>query len=94
MVYVDFVETKFRGMVMSHLLADTEMELDCFAERIGLQKKWKHNSSTRVHYDVCKSKKELAIENGAILLTPLTFRLKFKLWAKEAKALNTRKMLK
>ena len=64
MVYVDNFEIKFKNMKMYHLLADTEEELHIFAEKIGLKREWFQNKKIK-HYDISKSKKELAIKNGA-----------------------------
>lgn len=65
MVYVDDMKAKFRGMVMSHMFADSDLELMKFAKRIGLKKEWKHND----HFDISQSKKAQAIELGAKLVT-------------------------
>lgn len=61
---------KFRRMKMSHLVADTEEELHAMARRIGVARRWFQDPKTmpkvsHPHYDICKSKRELAIELGA-----------------------------
>jgi hypothetical protein len=56
MVYIDDFFASFLGMKMSHMIDD-------MAEKIGIQRRWKHNGT---HYDVCKSKRELAITFGAV----------------------------
>lgn len=61
-VYVDDFHFPFGNMRMSHLIADQQSELDAFAVRLGLHPKWKHND----HYDVSDSKRDKAIELGAI----------------------------
>lgn len=49
-----------------HLFADTEAELDEFAQQIGLKLTWKQHSGTyKVHYDLTKSKRRQAIAAGA-----------------------------
>jgi len=63
MVYVDDYFADFRRMKMCHMIADTDEELDAMADRIGIERRWKHNGT---HYDVYMSKRKLAIENGAI----------------------------
>lgn len=64
-VYLDSSRSKFGRMVMCHMRADTDEELDEFATKIGLLPKWKH----RDHYDVCLSKREEAISKGAVAIT-------------------------
>ena len=72
-VYVDNAFIPFRNMLMSHMTADTEDELDKMAELLGLKKRYKqkreHAWTWRSHYDICKSKRALAIKLGAIPLT-------------------------
>jgi len=80
-VYVDDMEAPYRGMKMSHLLADSDEELHAMAARIGVARRWhqappKHSS----HYDICLSKKALALAAGAVAIT----------W-KQAGAMNARR---
>jgi hypothetical protein len=50
----------------SHLFADTEQELRDFARFIGLRAAWiQHPGTSRVHFDVTRSKRALAISYGA-----------------------------
>lgn len=57
----------YRGMKMSHMVADTTDELLNMADKIGVQKKWIQNKGTpQEHFDICFSKRMLAIKNGAI----------------------------
>lgn len=65
-VYVDKDKNKYGRMLMSHMCADTIDELHEMAERIGVARKWLQNSSRHPHYDICQSKRKLAIEYGAI----------------------------
>lgn len=70
-VYVDDFECPYGRMKMCHMIADTDDELHEMAENIGIKRKWhqdidKHRYS---HYDICLSKRDLAIKNGAILIT-------------------------
>lgn len=71
-VYVDDMDRPYkpahrtgRTYVMSHMIADTEEELHAMAKLIGVARHWFQGD----HYDICKSKKVLAIENGAVLIT-------------------------
>ncbi|WP_035429343.1 DUF4031 domain-containing protein [Asticcacaulis sp. AC466] len=55
----------FRGMQMSHLIADTEVELHALAQVIGMKREWHQGD----HYDIPLHKRTLAIEAGAIAIT-------------------------
>lgn len=68
-VYVDTGKYHFGRMIMSHMMADTEAELHAMADRIELKREWFQRGSTP-HYDVSQSKRNLAIEEGAIILGP------------------------
>lgn len=69
-VYVDNMNAKYGRMIMCHMLADSEEELIEMANRIGVQRKWHQYPGTyRSHFDICRSKKELAIKYGAIEIT-------------------------
>lgn len=68
-VYVDNMRADYqpahrpgRKYVMSHMIADTLDELHRMADKIGVAKKWFQGD----HYDICQSKKALAIQHGAI----------------------------
>lgn len=69
-VYVDKANLKFRGMTMSHMIADTLNELHAMADTIGVQRQWFQDPKTMKvsfpHYDIAASKKALAIKAGAI----------------------------
>lgn len=66
-VYVDSERNHFRGMVMSHMVADTLDELHAMAERLGLKRAWFQESRNGTpHYDICQSKRALAVSLGAI----------------------------
>ena len=65
-VYVDNMEAPFRGMKMCHMVADTTTELLAMADRIGVQRKWIQKPGTIYeHFDICLSKKTLALKAGA-----------------------------
>jgi len=76
-VYVDDMYKipmgQFGKMKMSHLYADTVLELHQMADKIGISRKWYQGPPKTInpHYDVCMSKRVLAIEHGA---KPVTLR--------------------
>lgn len=69
-VYVDPSAHPYRGMIMCHMWATTHHELLAMATRIGLSHRWlqtPHNGTARwVHFDICKAKRALAVQFGAI----------------------------
>jgi len=66
MVYVDDMKAVFGNMKMCHMIADTHEELIEMVDRIGVQRKWIQSRGTyREHFDICLSKRKLAVENGA-----------------------------
>lgn len=64
-VYVDDMLAPYGRMKMSHMIADTEAELHAMADKIGVARKWYQGD----HYDICQSKRELAIQHGAQALS-------------------------
>jgi hypothetical protein len=51
----------------SHLMADSDDELNAFAAKLGLKKAWAQRPGTaRSHYDVTDSKRRQAIALGAV----------------------------
>lgn len=74
-VYVDDMYLdpmgQYRGMKMSHMLADSDEELHAMAARIGVQRRhWQSPLKTSgSHYDIALSKRELAVAAGAIEIT-------------------------
>ena len=71
-VYVDdFYKSpmgQYGRMKMSHMVADTLSELRAMARMIGVQEKWIQypENPNRCHFDICMSKRRLAIQKGAI----------------------------
>jgi hypothetical protein len=66
-VYVDSMRAQFGRMVMCHMIADSTEELLAMADRIGVQRKWIQMAGThREHFDICGSKRRLAVAAGAI----------------------------
>ena len=66
-VYVDDMKAAFGGMVMCHMVTDSDEELDAMARRIGVAVKW-HQAPPRhhSHYDIALSKRALAVAAGAV----------------------------
>jgi len=62
-VYVDNALIPYRGMKMSHMIADTLDELHAMADQLGLRRAWFQPKSFP-HYDICKAKREEAIGFG------------------------------
>ena len=51
---------------MCHMIADTTAELVAMADAIGVQSKWVQKTGTRLeHFDICRSKRALAVAKGA-----------------------------
>lgn len=67
-VYVGVPMWPFRGMMMCHMFATTDEELEEMARRLGLKESWrqKPRESIGPHYDIAKSKRIAAIRMGAI----------------------------
>lgn len=63
-VYVDDMRAKFGRMVMCHMIGD-EQDLHAMAQKIGVARKWYQGD----HYDICLSKRELAVTFGAVPIT-------------------------
>lgn len=66
-VFVDNARNSYGRMKMCHMIAHTTAELLAMARAIGVQEKWIQKAGTpREHFDICASKRTLAIEHGAI----------------------------
>lgn len=69
-VYVDDYCAPYRGMNMYHMIADSREELDAMVDRIGVDRRHIQRAGTyHEHYDICGTKRRLAITFGAIPLT-------------------------
>lgn len=69
-VFCDNMEARFGTMTMCHCIADTEEELLAMMVKIGVNVKWiQHKGRHDFHFDIAKSKRKLAIENGAVEIT-------------------------
>lgn len=66
MVYVSSAFLPYRRMKMCHMLADTLDELHAMADRIGVARRHFQTDSSAPHYDICKSKRALAVKHGAV----------------------------
>lgn len=64
-VYVDNARLPYGRMIMCHMVADNEKQLHEMANKIGLSINWFHNN----HYNICLSKRKLALMNGAISIS-------------------------
>jgi len=66
-VYVDDMQAPFGGMKMCHMIADTREELIAMVDTIGVNRKWIQKAGTpREHFDICLSKRKLAVAAGAV----------------------------
>lgn len=66
MVYVDDMKAGFGNMVMCHMAADTTEELLEMADTIGVKRKWiQYPGTPKEHFDICLSKRAIAVRNGA-----------------------------
>ena len=66
-VYIDNMKARFGRMIMSHMIADSTEELLLMADRIGVKRHWIQKPGTAYeHFDICLSKRSLAISAGCI----------------------------
>lgn len=76
-VYVDDMRASFGRYVMCHMMADTTEELLAMADTIGVQRKWLQFGGTwKEHFDIALTKKALALQSGAVLITRKELTLK------------------
>lgn len=69
-VYIDSYNASFGRMKMCHMIADTKEELLSMVDKIGVARKWiQHKGKWDEHFDICQSKKKLAIAHGVIEIT-------------------------
>jgi hypothetical protein len=68
-VYIDdmyrYPLGQFGRMKMSHMFAEQDEELHLMADKIGVSRRWYQGD----HYDVSMTKRDLAIQNGAVPVT-------------------------
>ena len=60
-VYVDDARIRARGLVWSHLVADTDEELHAAAEALGLRREWAQDKGRTLHYDLPEHVRERAV---------------------------------
>lgn len=66
-VYVDNMRAAYGRMKMCHMIADNTEELLAMADRIGVARKWlQYAGTSREHFDIALSKRDLAVKAGAI----------------------------
>ena len=65
MIYIGTLEYRYSGMVMSHMASPDLEELHAMAVKLGVRRFFQ-KSERHPHYDICKSKKVLAIQLGAV----------------------------
>lgn len=69
-VYVDDMRAQFGTLVMCHMVADSHEELVAMADRIKVQQKCIQKAGTIYeHFDICLSKRALAVKLGARQIT-------------------------
>ena len=69
-VYVDDQRNDFGRLRMCHMIADTTYELLKMVDAIGIDRKWIQKPCTyKEHFDICISKRKLAVLAGAVELT-------------------------
>lgn len=69
--YVDNMRAPYGRLIMCHMLADTDEELHAMAARIGVARRWWQSPerTSGSHYDICLSKRALAVAAGAVEIT-------------------------
>lgn len=67
-VYVDNAKHPYRGMLMAHMWADSERELLVMVDKIRVERRHiqKPPKAAWLHFDICQSKRALAIQFGAV----------------------------
>ena len=66
MVYIDDFNAPFGRMRMCHMMADTTEGLLQMVDKIGVNRKWiQYPGTDNEHFDICLSKKKLALKFGA-----------------------------
>lgn len=69
-IYVDTPRWERHHGLSGHLIADTEAELDAFAQSFGLPRKDRSSGSPIPHYLLAASRRSAVIAAGAIPLEP------------------------
>lgn len=70
---------QFRGMKMSHMIADSTDELLAMADKIGLARRWLQKPGTHhEHFDVSMAYRARAVSEGAVEITMIQLALKLR----------------
>jgi hypothetical protein len=78
MVYLDRLRNwGWRYGPSCHMIADTDEELHAFAASLGLKPRWAQRTKD-LHYDLTASRREAAVEKGAIELADQGFVLQLR----------------
>lgn len=73
-VYIDDFEAPYGRMKMCHMIADSTEELLDMCRKIGVDTKWiQYPGDSNEHFDICLSKKKLAIKHGAVEIGMRTY---------------------
>lgn len=81
---MDNATNAYGQMRMSHMVGDTTEELLAMADTIGVDVKWiQRPGSPKEHFDICQSKRALAIRAGAIPITQRELGLRFLVLARQ-----------
>lgn len=79
MVYIDDYNAPFRNMKMCHMIADSKDELLEMCDKIGVQRKWIQKEGTsHEHFDICSTKKVIALKFGAVSISLRDLALKLR----------------
>lgn len=65
-VYVDSPTHRLGRMLMCHMVADSSDELHAMADKIGVARRHFQADASTPHYDICKSKRAIAVQHGAV----------------------------
>lgn len=66
-VYVDDAFIKYRGMYMSHMVADTTDELIEMIDAIGVPRKFiQFKGTSKEHFDISRQMRSKAVDLGAV----------------------------
>jgi hypothetical protein len=71
-VYVDDARIRWRGLLWSHLVANSEEELHAAAASLGIPRSRVQDKGRTLHYDLPESWRQRAIDDG--VATPVGWR--------------------
>lgn len=63
---MDNYGARYGRMIMCHMVADSLDELHAMADQVGVQRKWFQAKASTPHYDICLTKRALAVAAGAV----------------------------